>query len=157
MKKTNSHPKKSPASKARRKSPAGPRCRAAQTSRSSQDDKRTGAARQRRPAIPLPTQLERDTLLTPLWVAESVVQEAERFLKADLPEGFAERLAARAHYLYPRHKHFRKGLNRPGNGGRETLSMFMRHWTAGWLKRARNPLHRRLPYSFGMGRPLPVE
>ena len=62
----------------------------------------------------LPTQLERDTLLTPEWIAESVVQEVERFLKAELPENFAERLAAKAHYLYPRHKHFRKGLNRPG-------------------------------------------
>ncbi len=99
----------------------------------------------------LPTQLERDTLLTPEWVAESVVQEVERFLQADLPDGFAERLAARAYHLYPRHKHFRKGLNRAGNGGRETLYMFMRHWTAGWLKRERNPLHKKLPYSFGMG------
>ena len=99
----------------------------------------------------LPTALERDTLLVPEWVAENVVQEAERFLKADLPENFAERLAAKAHYLYPRHKHFHKGLNRPGNSGRETLVMFMRHWTAGWLKRARNPLHKKLPHSFGMG------
>jgi len=104
----------------------------------------------------LPAGLERDTLLVPEWIAESVVQEAERFLKADLPAGFAERLAARAHYLYPRHKHFHKGLNRPGNGGRETLLMFMRHWTAGWLKRERNPLHKKLPYSFGMGQRLPL-
>jgi hypothetical protein len=103
----------------------------------------------------LPAGLERDTLLVPEWIAESVVQEAERFLKADLPDGFAERLAARAYYLYPRHKHFHKGLNRPGNGGRETLLMFMRHWTAGWLKRERNPLHKKLPYSFGMGQRLP--
>jgi hypothetical protein len=104
----------------------------------------------------LPTALERDTLLTPEWIAESVVQEVERFLKADLPEGFSERLAAKAHYLYPRHKHFHKGMNRPGNRGRENLLMFMRHWTAGWLKRERNPLHKKLPYSFGMGRRLPV-
>ena len=104
----------------------------------------------------LPTQLERDTMLTPEWVAESVVQEAECFLKADLPADFAERLAAKAYYLYPRHKHFRKGLNRAGNGGRATLYMFMRHWTAGWLKRERNSLHKKLPYSFGMGRRLPV-
>ena len=47
--------------------------------------------------VSLPTQLERDTLLTPEWIAESVVQEVERFLKADLPDGFAERLAAKAH------------------------------------------------------------
>ncbi len=152
---TNSHPKKSPSSKARRKSPVGPRCRAAQTSRSSRSGERNGAAtRQRRPTTQLPTQLERDTLLTPEWVAECVVQEVERFLHAELPENFAERLAAKAHYLYPRHKHFHKGLNRPGNRGRENLLMFMRHWTAGWLKRERNPLHKRLPYSFGMGQRL---
>jgi hypothetical protein len=106
--------------------------------------------------IQLPTQLERDTLLTPEWVAECVVQEVERFLKAKLPENFAERLAAKAHHLYPRHKHFHKGLNRPGNRGRENLLMFMRHWTAGWLRRERNPLHKKLPYSFGMGQCLPV-
>jgi hypothetical protein len=31
----------------------------------------------------LPTALERETLLTPEWVAECVVQEVERFLNAD--------------------------------------------------------------------------
>ena len=117
--------------------------------------RRSGGQRAARPTIHLPTPLERDTLLTPLWVAESVVQEVERFLKADLPEGFAERLAARAHHLYPRHKPFHKGLNRPGNRGRENLLMFMRHWTAGWLKRERNPLHKKLPWSFGNGQRLP--
>ena len=61
-----------------------------------------GGQRTARPTINLPTQFERDTLLTPLWVAESVVQEVERFLKADLPENFAERLAAKAYHLYPR-------------------------------------------------------
>ena len=108
-----------------------------------------------RPDIHLPTPLERDTLLTPEWVAECVVQEVERFLKAELPENFAERLAAKAHYLYPRHKHFNKGLNRPGNRGRENLLMFMRHWTAGWLKRERSALYKKLPCSFGNGQRLP--
>jgi len=148
-------------------SPVGPRCRAAQSSRSSLRDKRNnGAAQQRRPTshrrefrawrAALPTALERDTLLMPDAIAASVVQEVERFLKADLPAGFAERLAAKAHHLYPRHKHFHKGMNRPGNRGRENLYMFMRHWTAGWLKRERNPLHKKLPYSFGMGQRLPL-
>jgi hypothetical protein len=118
--------------------------------------RRDGGQRTGRPTIHLPTQLERDTLLTPEWVAETVVQEVERFLKAELPENFAARLAAKAYHLYPRHKHFHKGMNRPGNRGRENLLMFMRHWTAGWLKRERNPLHKRLPYSFGMGQRLPL-
>lgn len=104
----------------------------------------------------LPTALERDTLLMPDAIAESVVQEAERFLQARLPEGFAERLAAKAHYLYPRHRHFKKILNRPGNTGRNNLYMFMRHWTAGWLKRERAALHKKLPWSYAQGRALPV-
>ncbi len=103
----------------------------------------------------LPTALERDTLLMPDVIAETVVQEAERFLKAGLPADYPQRLAARAHYLYPRHRHFHQGLNRPGNRGRENLYMFMRHWTAGWLRRERNPLHKKLPWSFGMGQRLP--
>ncbi len=103
----------------------------------------------------LPTQLERDTLLTPEWIAESVVQEVERFLNADLPENLAARLAAKAHHLYPRHQHFHKMLNRPGNRGRDNLYMYMRHWTTGWLKRERPALYKQLPWSFGQGRPLP--
>ena len=47
-----------------------------------------------------------------------------------------------------------KGLNRPGWRGRENLRMFMRHWTAGWLKRERYTLFKQLPWSFGMGRRL---
>ena len=158
--------RQSPALKVRRKSRVGPRCRAAQTSRSSpRDERNNGAAQQRRPTTlrqefrawraSLPTALERDTLLMPEAIAASVVQEAERFLQADLPDGFAGRLAAKAHHLYPRHRHFKKMLNRPGNFGRHNLYVYMRHWTAGWLKRERNPLHKKLPYSFGMGRRLP--
>ena len=95
-------------------------------------------------------------MLTPEWVAETVVSEVERFLKADLPENFAGRLAARAYHLYPRHKHFRKGLNRPGWRGRENLLMFMRHWTAGWLRRERSALYKKLPYTFANGQRLPL-
>ena len=104
----------------------------------------------------LPTALERDTLLMPDAIAASVVQEAERFLKADLPAGFAERLAAKAHHLYPRHRHFKKMLNRPGNFGRHNLYVYMRHWTAGWLKRERFALYKKLPRSFAMGWRLPL-
>ena len=95
-------------------------------------------------------------MLTPLWVAESVVQEVERFLKAELPAKWARRLAAKAHYLYPRHQHFKLGLNRPGNRGRENLLMFMRHWTAGWLRRERSALYKKLPCSFANGHRLPM-
>lgn len=103
----------------------------------------------------LPTALERDTLLVPEWVAESVVQEVERFLDAKLRDDFAERLAAKAHYLYPRHAHFQKMLKRPGNRGRDNLYMYMRHWTASWLKRERRALYKRLPWSYAQGQRLP--
>ena len=105
----------------------------------------------------LPTALERDTLLMPGVIAENVVREVEHFLQAELPASFAERLAAKAHYLYRRHKHFHKTLNRPGNFGRANLYVYMRHWTAGWLKRERYALYKKLPWSFGMGRQLPVD
>ena len=88
-------------------------------------------------------------------IAESVVHETERFLRAELPADYSERLAAKAHYLYPRHKHFNKMLNRPGNRGRDNLYVYMRHWTAGWLKRERRRLFNQLPYSFSLGRRLP--
>ena len=168
MNSTTSHPKKSPSSKARCKSPVGPRCRAAKTGGASVPASRslpTAARQEPRPTnlrqefrawrSSLPTALERDTLLMPDAIAASVVQEAERFLKAELPANYAERLAAKAHLLYPRHKHFHKGMNRPGNRGRENLYMFMRHWTAGWLKRERYALYKKLPWSFGMGQRLP--
>ena len=103
----------------------------------------------------LPTELERDTLLMPEAIAESVVQEAERFLGVELPKGYAERLAAKAHHLYPRHKHFHKMLNRPGNKGRDNLYVYMRHWTCGWLKRERHALYKRLPWEYALGKALP--
>jgi hypothetical protein len=104
----------------------------------------------------LPTQLERDTMLTPEWVAECVVEEVECFLSTALPEGFVERLAAKTYHLYPRHAHFHRMLNSAGNRGRENLLMYMRHWTAGWLKRERPALYKKLPWTFGQGQRLPA-
>ena len=101
------------------------------------------------------TALERETMLVPQWIAEGVVQEVERFLNADLPANFAGRLAAQAQHLDSRHKHFHKGMGRPGNRGRENLLLFMRHWTAGWLKRERYARCKKLPWSFGDGQRLP--
>jgi hypothetical protein len=158
----NSRPKKSPSSKVRK---VGRVVKCAPLARQRIRVRRDDAGRKERPAslrrelrewqAAQPTPLERDTLLTPLWIAESVVQEVERFLKAELPENFAERLATKAHYLYPRHKHFHETLNRPGNRGRDNLYMYMRHWTAGWLKRECFTLYKKLPWSFGNGRVLP--
>ena len=104
----------------------------------------------------LPTQLERDTLLMPEAIAECVVQEASQYLRAELPPDFAERLAAKAYHLYPRHRHFHEVLNRSGNRGRDNLYVYMRHWTCGWLKRERYSLYRRLPWEYALGRALPA-
>jgi hypothetical protein len=95
-------------------------------------------------------------MLWPEVIAESVVQEAERFLNADLPDGFAQRLAKKAYHIYPRHRHFRKTLNRAGNIGRDSLYMFMRHWTAAWLKRGHSALHKKLPWYYSQGHRLPI-
>ena len=99
--------KKSPSSKARKVGrvtpcappPANPRVRV----------HRNGARGATRPTTlreefrdwraSLPTPLERDTLLMPDAIAESVVSEASRYLNAELPADFAERLAAKAHRL----------------------------------------------------------
>jgi hypothetical protein len=45
-------------------------------------------------------------------------------------------------------------LNRPGNRGRESLYMYMRHWTCSWLKRERPSLYRKLPWEYALGKPL---
>lgn len=101
----------------------------------------------------LPTALERETLLCPEWVAETVVREAERFLKADLPPGYVARLAAKAEHLYPRHSQFGRLLRRAD--GRDKLRSFMRHWMCAFLHRDRSPLGRRLPREYAWGAPLP--
>ena len=105
----------------------------------------------------LPGGLERDTLLMPEVIAEKVVREAEHWVQTELPAGFAQRLAARAHQLYACNRRFKKQLNRPGNAGRDLLSMYMRHWTAGWLSREYPALGVRLPEAFALGRRVSQE
>jgi len=174
----NSRPKKSPSSKARKVGTARCAVRAADQRRNGRTAERARAAQNppagERPGtlqrdVPttlrrefrawrdsLPTPLERETLLMSDAIAESVVAEASRFLNAESPANFSERLAAEAHYLYPRHQHFHKVLNRPGNRGRDNLYLYMRHWTASWLKRERSSLYKHLPWSYANGKNLPV-
>lgn len=102
----------------------------------------------------LPEGIERDTSLMPEWIAESVCLEVSRYLKAELPEDFSTRLAAKARHLYPRHKHFQQVLRRGGNRGRDMLYVYMRHWTAAWLKKERRQLYKRLPEEFANGKRL---
>ena len=46
-------------------------------------------------------------------------------------------------------------LKRPGNRGRDNLYVYMRHWTAGWLKRERPALFKCLPWAYAQGQRLP--
>jgi hypothetical protein len=174
MNSTVSRPKKSPSSKARRK--AGRGCvRSASRSPSKRSRPSVVSSRSRR-AVPawvgplgtaalrrefrewrasLATQLERDTLLMPEAIANSAVGEVSRYLNVELPGALADHLAAKAYYLYGRHRHFHKKLNERGDGGRDNLYMYMRHWTAGWLKRERYALFNRLPREYALGKRLP--
>jgi hypothetical protein len=90
---TSSHPEKSPSSKVRKAgcvTPCAPslanqRVRVRQNSahgvsRPTNLHRKFHAWR-----ASLPTALERDTLLTPEWIAENVVQEVERFLNSHRP------------------------------------------------------------------------
>jgi hypothetical protein len=104
----------------------------------------------------LPSPLERDTFLMPDVIAETIVAEAEGFLHADLPAGFAGRLAGRAHHLYAVNPRFKRILKGPGNQGRDWLYVYMRHWTAGWLQREQNSLARQFPREYALGLPLPM-
>jgi len=97
--------------------------------------------------------IERDTLLTPLWVAESVLGEASRFLKADLPDEWADWLDKRAERCYASHAQFRQ-LVRRKVAGRSYLYAFFRHWLAGKLHKERLSLYRRLPRTYLLGAPL---
>ncbi len=166
MNSTNSHPKKSLSSQVQRKSPVGPRCRAAQASRSSRcDERNNGAAQQRRPTslhhefcawrAALPAGLERDTLLWPEVIAETVVQEVEHFLGEELPVRYAVWLAAKAELCYSARRQFYRKLRSSGNAAREWLCVYMRHWLDSLLGLERPDLHRCLPVEFSNGRKLP--
>ena len=98
--------------------------------------------------------IERDTLLTPVWIAESVLAEASRFLKVDLPDEWATHLDQRAERCYARHRQFRKFIRLQGTGGRDSLYHYMRHWLAGKLQKKRLSLFRQLPRSYSLGAPL---
>ena len=101
--------------------------------------------------------VERATDLVPLWVAESVVNEAAAWLDAELPGEWPAALAAKAERCFAAHRQFRRLVSAEGadgNAGHENLRKFMRHWLAGRLARERLALYRRLPPSYALGRPL---
>ena len=99
--------------------------------------------------------IERKTeAIVTLWTAEYVVRNVSRWLDAELPGELPALLAAKAERCFAKHEHFHRRVCSNANGGNagiESLRMYMRHWTASWLKRNRLALFRRLPESCSMG------
>jgi len=93
--------------------------------------------------------------MVPLFIAEGVCQQVSCFLGVDLPERYPVWLAARADVCFRRDGGFRKSMRRRGNGGRDTLVMYMRHWLSALLNTERPDLGRALPFEHDLGRPLP--
>lgn len=104
--------------------------------------------------------IERQTgAIVPLWVAESIVAEAARWLDVPMLEELPALLAAKAERCFAGHRQFHRKLCSEagsGNAAMATLRMFMRHWTCSWLKRNRLSLFRRLPWDYALGKALPV-
>ena len=98
--------------------------------------------------------MERETMLNPLWVAESVVQEAVVYVDEPFPEIYATWLAEKAEHCYIYNKWFRRQIRGSGNSGRSWLFAFMRHWLAGILFWERPDLFSRFPYSWVNGEKL---
>jgi hypothetical protein len=131
------------------------------------DDHHAGAARRglTRPTstrsefrawrLSLPAGMERDTLLMPDAIAESVCAEVSRFLDVPLPARYAVWLEAKAHRCYSAHRHFYQLMQAGGNVARDRLYMFMRHWLASLLHLERPDLSHCLPVTFGDGKRLP--
>ena len=101
-----------------------------------------------------PRSIETDTPLLPLFIAEAVVAEASGFLKAELSDDFARRLAERAEHLYRVNSDVRRNLRAKGNAGRDYLYSFMRHWLHDLLKTEQPRLADRLPAAFALGHPV---
>ena len=103
------------------------------------------------------SEVERATDLVPLWVAESLVNEAAVWLGTALPAEWPAALAAKAERCFAAHRQFHRLVSAEGadrNAGHENLRKFMRHWLASRLAREGRSLYLRLPPSYALGRPL---
>ena len=102
----------------------------------------------------LPPGMERDTMINPLWVAESIVQEAAVYVDRKFPAIYTTWLVEKAERCYAHNKRFHRHIRGSGNAGRDWLRMFMRHWLSGILRIERPDLHARFPYSWANGQRL---
>ncbi len=107
------------------------------------------------PRWPGPARIEHDTPIVPHAVASAVWEEAGAWLGEELPREWRARLMERAEAVYTSNARVRRRLRSPGNGGRDWLWTFTRHWLAALLWHHRPDLHARLPDSFNVGHPLP--
>jgi energy-coupling factor transporter ATP-binding protein EcfA2 len=88
-------------------------------------------------------------------VAESICDEAGRYLGVCIPRKRAHWLTEKAEVCFQRNPRFRKQIRSAGNSGMGYLRMYMRHWLASILALERPDLYRALPDSFALGRALP--
>ena len=98
--------------------------------------------------------IEEATEIVPLWVAESIVNEADAWLRTALPPEWPATFAAKAERCFAGHRQFYRLLSARGangNAGRDNLRRFMRHWLASRLARERPALYRRLPAGYALG------
>jgi hypothetical protein len=107
------------------------------------------------PRWPNPPRIENDTPLVPQAVASAVWEEASQWLGEELPRAWRVRLTERAEAVYASNARVRRRLRRPGNGGRDWLWAFTRHWLAALIWKHRRALYNRLPASYSVGHPLP--
>jgi len=102
----------------------------------------------------LPAGIERDTLLWPEVIAETVCAEVSRFLNVEMPAAYAGQMAAKAERCYAGNSHFRKLMRGRGNAPRAWLYAFMRHWLCGIFHRTHPQWLRRLPLDYCLGKPI---
>jgi len=95
--------------------------------------------------------IEKDTPILPHMIAEQVASEAARHTKSDKPLKHVKYLADKAHTIYNKNTHFAKKVRGRGNGGRDYLYMFMRHWISSKIKKDNPELHSKIPAAFSNG------
>ena len=109
------------------------------------------------PRWPGPARIEQETPLVPQAEATAGWEEASVRLGEDLPRAWLIRLTERAEAVYASNPRVRRRLRGPGNGGRDWLWTFTRHWLAALIWKQRPALHSRLPASYSVGYGLPPE
>ncbi len=107
------------------------------------------------PAWPHPPRIAEETVLVPAIVATGVWEEVCVWLGEELPREWQLKLMDRAEAVYATNAGVRRRLRGSGNGGRDWLWIFMRHWLAALIQHYRPALYARLPTGFSTGHPLP--